>query len=147
MHGRGLGAVALVVGLSVLPLQTSTTYADSCEIVGSNGSMIIEDGSGPKRSWRLHIDGVTYQSDEFDSLKKTKSSSKNGSKKETLFTFKDSKNVDRTPNNDVTKSINAKVKGEINESSDRGFVTVKDKTNKREYRIEDPEHGLAINCG
>ena len=147
MQGRRLGAVALVMGLSLLPLQPSTTYADTCEIVGTNGSMTIEDGSEPKRSWRIHIDGVTYQSDEFDSFKKTKTSSKNSSKNETVFTFKDSKRIDRTPNNDVTKSINAKVSGEINESFDKGYVTIKDKSNKVEFRIEDPDNGLAINCG
>jgi hypothetical protein len=39
------------------------------------------------------------------------------------------------------------VSGEINESFDKGYVTIKDKSNKVEFRIEDPDNGLAINCG
>jgi len=141
-----------MVGLAALPLQPGTSFAESCELVGSNGSMLINEGSGKSRSWRINIDGVTYQSDVFDKLTKQNrsKSTKKGKKskaKETVFTFKDAKGVTRTPNNDVVKSIEATIKGEINESTDSGFVVIKDRTNSREYRIEDPASGLQVNCG
>jgi hypothetical protein len=152
MQGR-LGALALIVGITALPLQASPAFADTCEMVGNNGSMLINDGSGRARSWRINIDGVTYQSDQFDKLTKEtrKRIVKEGNKKFTyrdvVFTFKDTASVTRTPIDDVVKTVDAVIKGEINESNDTGFVVIKDKSNNRDYRINDPEHGLPVNCG
>ena len=64
MNGR-LRAAALIAGLMALPLQASPTFADSCELVSTNGSLNV---NGLGRSWRINVDGVTYQSDAFDKL-------------------------------------------------------------------------------
>ena len=149
---RRLGALALIVGITALPLQASPAFADTCEMVGNNGSMLINDGS-VARSWRINIDGVTYQSDHFDKLTKEtrKRIVKEGKKKLTyrdvVFTFKDAASVTRTPIDDVVKTVDAVIKGEINESNDTGFVVIKDKSNDRDYRIDDPALGLPVNCG
>lgn len=157
MHGR-LRALALMVGLSALPLQASPTHANVCEIVGTNGSLIVNSGSSTNRSWRIFIEGVTYQSDTFDKLTVEKRSKKSTSKKssnkkkksssskENVVVFKDSSGITRTPNNDVVKTVDATIKGEINETAASGFVVIKDRTNNRDYRIEDPSQGTALSC-
>ena len=148
MNGR-LRAAALIAGLMALPLQASPTFADSCELVSTNASLNV---NGLSRSWRLNVDGVTYESDAFDNI--TRQSRKrivrNGklktTVKETILSFKDSSAITRTPNNDVGKTVEATIKGEINEDQDTGFVTLKDHSNQRKFRIEDPAQGLPINC-
>jgi hypothetical protein len=148
MNGR-FRAAALIAGLMALPLQTSPTFADSCELVSTNGSLNI---SGLSRSWRLTIDGVTYESDAFDKLSRQtrKEIVRNGklktTVKQTILTFKDSSAITRTPYDDVGKTVEATIKGEINEDKDTGFVTLKDESNQRKFRINDPAQGLPINC-
>ncbi|HEX3247120.1 MAG TPA: hypothetical protein VHX16_17065, partial [Chloroflexota bacterium] len=142
-------AAALIAGLMALPLQASPTFADSCELVSTNGSLDI---NGLSRSWHINVDGVTYQSDSFDKLTRQtrKHVIRNGKSKttvkETILTFKDSTDITRTPNNDVGKTVEANIKGEINEDQDTGFVTLKDQSNQRKFRIDDPAHGLPISC-
>jgi hypothetical protein len=151
MHGR-LGAIALVVGLASVPLQVSPASADICTMAGGNGSFLINDGVENARSWMINVDGQTYQSDQFDKLtkvtRKVKVKVGNKSKKvnETVFTFKDKKGITRT-GGDGVKSVDASIKGEINENLDSATVTVKDRTANRDYRIDDLPAGSQINCG
>ncbi|MFN0070010.1 MAG: hypothetical protein ACKVVP_00800 [Chloroflexota bacterium] len=148
MHGK-LRALALMVGLSALPLQVTPTFAESCDLIGANSSFTISDGTGTSRSWRFIVDGVVYQSDTFDMLekqKKKKTSSKNNTLK-VLFVFKDEKGITRSPNDEPTMSVSASIQGEINENQDSGTLTLRDRTTNKKYRIDDPSGGLAINCG
>jgi hypothetical protein len=148
MKGR-LRAAALIAGLMALPFQASPTFADSCELVSTNGSLDI---NGLSRSWRMNVDGVTYESDSFDKLtRQTRKRIVMDGKlktrvKETILTFVDSSAITRTPNDDVGKTVEAKIKGEINEDQDTGFVTLKDQSNQRKFRLNDPARGLPINC-
>jgi hypothetical protein len=151
MHGR-VGALALAVGLASLPLQASPASADTCTIVGGSGSFLINDGGSNLRAWLINVDGVTYQSDQFDKLTKVtrtvkvKAGNKKKKIKEVVFTFKDSNGITRT-SSDGVKSVDVSIKGEVNEHLDSAFVTIKDRGAGREYRIDDLAAGPQINCG
>jgi hypothetical protein len=151
MQGR-VGAVALMVGLASLPLQASPASADVCTVVGGSGSLLVNDGALNARSWLINVDGITYQSDQFDKFAKVsrsikvKSGNKSKKVKEVVFTFKDKRGITRTAGDGV-KSVNVAIKGEVNEHLDSAFVTIKDNAAGREYRIDDPAAGAQINCG
>lgn len=131
-------ALAIAVAVSAVPFNVSPAWADDCEIASSGNVFSINAAA---QSWKLIVDGATYTSEKFDKFKKK------SNKKTQLFRFKDKSNVTRTPNNDGGIAVSVSLAGEINETDRSGSLSLRDKTNGRDYSISDGSNGPKIECG
>ena len=133
-----LASLAIAVSVSAVPFNVSPAWADDCEILSGGNVFSVNTAA---QSWKLIVDGAIYTSEKFDKFKKK------SSKKTQLFRFKDKSNVTRTPNNDSGVAVSVSLAGEINETDRSGSLSLRDKTNGKEYTINDGSNGPKIECG